>query len=191
MSNCPFNVCACMPRRRRSSKHCVRTVCQLETESQREGVCDTERETCTESFPGSVMAAILSLSLSLSLPPSSTSSSSSSSSSRLRLCGSSVPRHAVLNMHGSVSPPVASYLLHHSSRYFKESATFALGLNYVQFAKLGLKPLGGGKALWPIYQCSFFLPLTETEPKRYRERDFTQFSRNHSAAAAQDVWKNR
>lgn len=67
--------------------------------------------------------------------------------SRLRLCGSSVPRHAVLNMHGSVSPPVASYLLHHSSRYFKESATFALGLNYVQFAKLGLKPLGGGKAL--------------------------------------------
>ncbi len=68
MSNCPFNVCACMPRRRRSSKHCVRTVCQLETESQREGVCDTERETCTESFPGSVMAAILSLSLSLSTP---------------------------------------------------------------------------------------------------------------------------
>lgn len=39
------------------------------------------------------------------------------------------------------------YLLHYSSRYLKESATFALGLNYVQFAKLGLKPLGGGKAL--------------------------------------------
>lgn len=67
--------------------------------------------------------------------------------SQLHLCGCSVPRHAVLNMHGSVSPPVASFPLHHSSRYLKESATFALGLNYVQFAKLGLKPSGGGKAL--------------------------------------------
>lgn len=58
-----------------------------------------------------------------------------------------MPMQAVLNMHGSMSTPVASYLLHYSSRYLKESATFALGLNYVQFAKLGLKPLGGGKAL--------------------------------------------
>lgn len=49
------------------------------------------------------------------------------------------------------------FLPHHPSRCLKESATFALGLNYVQFAKLGLKPVrGGGKALWPIYQCSVF-----------------------------------
>lgn len=100
-------------------------------------VCLCERETCTESDPASVMAAAaihcLLLLLLLHI--------------RLRLCGSSVPRHAVQNMHGSAFPPAASYLLHHSSRYFKESATFALGLNYVQFAKLGLKPLGGGKAL--------------------------------------------
>lgn len=40
--------------------------------------------------------------------------------------------------------PAAGYLPHHSSRYLKESASFALGLNYVQFAELGLKPLEGG-----------------------------------------------
>lgn len=63
------------------------------------------------------------------------------------LLGSSVHRHVVVNMHCSVIPPVTGYFLLHSDHYFKESATFALGLNYVQFAKLRLKPLGGGKAL--------------------------------------------
>lgn len=110
-------------------------------------------------------------------PPPKPPSSSSSSSSSSHGCGSvDPPCPSMLHW----TPSVASYLLHHSSRYFKESATFALGLNYVQFAKLGLKPLGGGKALWPIYQCSFF-PSTnwdrtkKIQRARARETDFAQF----------------
>lgn len=109
-------------------------------------------------FSVSVMAAVRSLSLSRSPPFSSHSCGPVEA-----LCPGMLYWTCM-----AACIPVAGYLLHHSSCYLKESATFALGLNYVQFAKLGLQPLGGGKALWPIYQCSLFLPVTEL--KRYRRR---------------------
>lgn len=98
------------------------------------------------------------------------------------ICPSSAPPAAALRMLRGVAcraehAQQLGYLPHHPLCCLKESATFALGLNYVQFTKMGLKPLrGGGKALWPIYQCSVFLPVTgrpkqkDTARERGRER---------------------
>lgn len=83
-----------------------------------------------------------------------------------------MPKHAAPNMHSGTAPPAAAYLPHHSSRYLKESASFALGLNYVQFAKLGLKPLGGrGGSL--TYLSMQSIPSSDWETEAERGRDGT------------------
>lgn len=80
-----------------------------------------------------------------------------------------MPKHAAPNMHSSTAPHAAGYLPHHSLRYLKESASFALGLNYVQFAKLGLKPLGGGVSLTYLSMQSIPSSDWENEAERCSE----------------------
>lgn len=53
-----------------------------------------------------------------------------------------------------------------SPRCLKESATFALGLNYVQFAKLGLKPLKGGRKSSLTYLSMQRIPSSVWETKQ-------------------------